>query len=863
MSRQRPQQEPSSVFGLKSHQLSRILSLGLEDSGQVESVPPTLSVQQLMEQPGARIGRYRLVEVVGEGGMAVVYAAEQAEPIRRKVALKIVKVGMDTRQVIARFEAERQALALMDHPHIAKVLDAGATETGRPYFVMELVEGVSITTYCNEHRLTIPGRLALFRYLCLAVQYAHEQGIIHRDIKPTNVLVTQRDGRPYPKVIDFGIAKAVNQRLTEKTLVTCYEQIIGTPMYMSPEQALCEDTEIDARADIYSLGVLLYELLAGKTPFDLPTRHQTGYLEIQRIIRETEPSAPSLRVNTLGDERTEIAQQRQTTGELLSRAMRGDLDWIVMKALEKERAHRYETARALAEDIQRHMDNLPVLARPPGVGYRLAKLTARHQQHIVLALAILLALSSILFAAIMIHRAKVLVLRDIASGGGDLQAHFLATAGTGERGKDVRISGTATSVPPIAWWRFDETAGSTAYDSAGTNHATVQGATWTTGYIGGALQFDGIDDAVRTPLRIDQVERSAGATFCAWVYPEAKEPNEYCARWGDRHVISTDDGGKDWSILCKYEDLWRVFVGQDVRYTGLPVDVNQWQFVAAVFEPGSGVRFYKNHQKVFLPEIGYGTSGNITIGDTTSPSVPSFFAGRIDEVQIYNRPLNDQDIAELTGIGSDRGIEEVRLPVSWWCYQTRILQDLINGHRGTMADAPHWAPGPFKAALVFDGISEYLDCGNVSAYNRAGPITVCAWIKVHAADKNVRAVVNKGASAWSLQSAGGTIAFHCTLQSGALLALEGRLRVDDGTWHHVAGVFDESEAGLYVDGVLDRTQRLAGTIAINDHAMWIGANSERPGQNWNGAIGDVRLYDCALSSQEIAALARKIRVKPS
>ena len=289
----------------------------------------------LQEQPGTIIDRYKLLEKIGEGGMAVVYMAEQEKPIRRKVALKIIKLGMDTKSVIARFEAERQALAMMDHPNIAKVFDAGATETGRPYFVMELVTGVSITEYCNKNNLSIKERLALFIQICNAVQHAHQKGIIHRDIKPSNVLVTMHDDKPVPKVIDFGIAKATNQRLTEKTLFTRYAHMIGTPAYMSPEQAQMSGLDVDTRTDIYSLGVLLYELLTGTTPFDAEMLKEAGYAEIERIIRETDPPKPSTRLRSLGQEVVDVARWRQTSGEALHKLIKGDLDCIVMKCLDK------------------------------------------------------------------------------------------------------------------------------------------------------------------------------------------------------------------------------------------------------------------------------------------------------------------------------------------------------------------------------------------------------------------------------------------------------------------------------------------------------------------------------------------------
>ena len=353
----------------------------------------TLADSAIVEGPGSVIGRYKLLEKIGEGGMAVVYMAEQQEPIRRKVALKIIKLGMDTRQVIARFEAERQALAMMDHPSIAKVLDAGATETGRPYFVMELVQGVSITEYCDKNSLSTKDRLALFLQVCCAVQHAHQKGIIHRDLKPSNVMVTHHDGKPVPKVIDFGIAKATNQKLTEKTLFTRYAHIIGTPAYMSPEQAELSDLDIDTRSDIYSLGVLLYELLTGTTPFSEEELRKAGYVEMQRVIREQEPIKPSTKLSTLGDTLTDVAKHRGCTPELLRKAVRGDLDWIVMKTLEKDRLSRYKAAEGLGLDIQRHLEHRPVLAHAPGTGYRLHKFLRRHRAQVVagLAFAVLIA----------------------------------------------------------------------------------------------------------------------------------------------------------------------------------------------------------------------------------------------------------------------------------------------------------------------------------------------------------------------------------------------------------------------------------------------------------------------------------------
>ncbi len=331
------------------------------------------------ERPGTIIGPYKLLEQIGEGGFGLVFMAEQQQPVRRKVALKILKPGMDTRQVIARFEAERQALALMDHPNIARVLDAGETSTGRPHFVMELVKGVPITDYCDQNRLTTRDRLALFTHVCHAVQHAHHKGIIHRDLKPSNVMVTLHDGVPVVKVIDFGVAKALGQQLTDKTLFTGFAQMVGTPMYMSPEQAQLSGLDIDTRSDIYSLGVLLYELLAGVTPFDKERLRTVGYDEMRRIIREEDPPSPSTRLSTLGQAGVTVSAERQSDPKRLCRLLRGELDWIVMKAIEKDRNRRYETANELARDVERYLHDEPVLACPPSAGYRIRKFLSRNR----------------------------------------------------------------------------------------------------------------------------------------------------------------------------------------------------------------------------------------------------------------------------------------------------------------------------------------------------------------------------------------------------------------------------------------------------------------------------------------------------
>jgi len=384
-------QEEHSIFGADPDQLRELVQSGLEanDMDDRDDAPATGSADGLFERPGTQIGRKKLLRVLGEGGMGIIHLAEQQGAIRRKVALKVIKPGMDSKRVIARFESERQALALLDHANVAQVYDAGTTQTGRPYFVMEYVRGLAITEYCDRHKLPIEDRLRLFQEVCHAVHHAHQKGIIHRDIKPSNILVSAEEDRPTPKIIDFGVAKAMSQPLTERTLYTEDNRLLGTPEYMSPEQVDMVNEDIDTRSDIYSLGVLLYELLTGVLPFDSETLREGGMEHIRQVIRETDPKTPSTRLTKLGDEARKAAESRRTEVATLAKCLHRELEWIPLKAMRKERAERYRSASELADDIDNYLKGAPLMAGPPTAGYRLQKFLRRHKALVASVAAVL------------------------------------------------------------------------------------------------------------------------------------------------------------------------------------------------------------------------------------------------------------------------------------------------------------------------------------------------------------------------------------------------------------------------------------------------------------------------------------------
>ena len=395
-----------SAFGAEPEQLRELLSFGLEDSSEKEAAP-TASLGRVFERPGGQIGRYKLLSILGEGGMGIVYLAEQEEPMRRQVALKVIKPGMDSKRVLARFEAERQALALLDHPNISHVHQAGTTEAGRPYFVMEYVKGLPITEFCDHHKLTIEDRLRLFLQVCQAVHHAHQKGIIHRDIKPSNILVSIQDDQAVPKIIDFGVAKAISQPLTERTLFTEQGQLCGTPKYMSPEQADMATEDIDTRSDIYSLGVLLYVLLTGVLPFDSTTFREGGIENIRKTIRESDPKTPSTRLNRLGEQARKVVENRRTEIGTLTKHLRRELEWIPLKAMRKERSERYQSASELAADVENYLTGAALIAGPPSAVYRLKKSMRRNRALVTgIAAVVAVLIAGVVVSTVFAFRAE-------------------------------------------------------------------------------------------------------------------------------------------------------------------------------------------------------------------------------------------------------------------------------------------------------------------------------------------------------------------------------------------------------------------------------------------------------------------------
>lgn len=491
-----------------------------------------------------RIGPYRILQELGEGGFGAVYMAEQEHPFRRRVALKVIKLGMDTRQVVARFEQERQALALMDHPNIAKVLDAGATEQGRPYFVMELVRGVPITAYCDSAQLSTRERLELFVPICQAIQHAHQKGVIHRDIKPGNILVTLHDGKPVPKIIDFGIAKATDHRLTERTLFTEHHAMVGTPAYMSPEQAELSGLDIDTRTDVYSLGVLLYELLTGTTPFKDAELRAAGYAGMQRMIREQEPPKPSTRVSTLGDAVAAIAHRRKVEPKRLGTLLRGDLDWVVMKALEKDRTRRYDTAADLGQDIQRHLTGDAVQAAPPGAAYRVRKFVRRNKGLVIavgaVSAALLLGLSIAAYFVVQSLRSETLAAESLqkSTAAEQLRSEAAEVAEKARRERDRAMYRTTLGAAASALQVNSLTLARERLDACPRSER--------------GIEWSAIDQRAREPVY------NKFGTFLAFTPDSTRFLAASYESQGELVLYETQSGRELWRIKADFNEIFRV-----------------------------------------------------------------------------------------------------------------------------------------------------------------------------------------------------------------------------------------------------------------------------------------------------------------
>jgi serine/threonine protein kinase len=605
----------------------------------------------------SQIGNYNIIRQIGEGGFGYVYLADQQQPIKRQVAIKIIKPGMDSKQVIARFEAERQTLALLDHSNIAHIYEAGTTESGKPYFVMEYIKGMPITEYCDHHRLKIEERLKLFIQVCEAVQHAHQKGIIHRDIKPSNIIVSVQDGKAIPKVIDFGIAKAINMPLTGKTMFTQQGQLVGTPEYMSPEQADCKERDIDTRTDIYSLGVILYELLSGTLPFAPETLREAGFAKIQQIIREQEPRRPSTQLSSLGNDAAKVAQNRCTELSILVRNLHKELEWIPLKAIRKERDQRYKKASDLAEDIANYLNGKPLTAGPESKIYRAKKFIKRNRKLILTAVLVTIT-TVIIMSSIFIIVTKKQQNINIAS----------------KRGLE-----STTTIPPTApnrndnklltkdaglkgYWSFDEGKGDIAHDNVGGNNGIISGAMWTTGISGAALSFDGRDDYIAVPDS-SALNPSNMISVATWIkitsFPTRWMPIVTKSYWDSGYYGKSGSTTQGYVLEFTIDNTGLLFVidgpgDTGVRSNVMPIQMDTWTFVTGVYD-GYSVNLYINgvpSTPVYGSVSTWSSPADLYIG--RSAAVPDrYFNGQIDSVRIYDRALTSAEIQHLMQIDSN------------------------------------------------------------------------------------------------------------------------------------------------------------------------------------------------------------------
>ena len=636
--------------------------LTFDSQGELSKISEPFS-PVLEPELGLLIGPYKLLERIGEGGCGVVYMAEQDKPVRRQVALKIIKLGMDTKQVIARFEAERQVLAMMDHPNIAKVFDAGATETGRPYFVMELVRGMRITDYCDESQMPPRERLELFVRVCQAVQHAHQKGIIHRDLKPSNILVTEVDSEPTPKIIDFGIAKAIEGRLTEQTLFTAIEQLIGTPAYMSPEQAASTTVDIDTRTDVYSLGVLLYELLSGQTPFDSKALMNSGVDALRQTIRETEPQPPSTRLSELAhDNGTSTARSRGTEPARLASQLKGDLDWIVMKCLEKERKRRYGSAESLAADVSRHLRNEVVTARPPSLAYRVQRSFQRNRLAFSATAAVSLSLILGLGAAIQQYRDKDRALgRAVLAEKEQTRLREVADAANDRSRKDLRNSlinqaHLATLSSAVAQRDSAVSALARAAEMESTADMVEIAVT-------ALSMFQVRDLGVVIPRIDDQVNVAINPQITRYVW-YGRKGSALEVRSYPENALLREFAGSD-SGLVDYLDWYSEGDGVLVRRRSGPLEF--WRFSTRQVEWSHLVREVKDGAQDYFVGLVEAKSGAGFVAHKSGSSVEIIDVSngaRVARLEPESRPMSlaFHPTASWIAIGTESGIEVVSWP---------------------------------------------------------------------------------------------------------------------------------------------------------------------------------------------------------